>query len=275
MKQTVLSVRRKGPRIEARFKGRNGGASNWPHLVDHFLACLRAICAVLGKTCEPASDDFSLGCCRACVSVEKRTARRRDVCVATGRSTVSSSGEAQAQAAAYGRLGAAVACVARRRPTDELPRTADVARGRRGCETLPRKAPTPRHCVKTRSKKDRCATTECALWRASNGLRRPDLVASARAHWRVRNVAARGIGILLCDTRDFPQIRRGCETLMRHSSPLGPVTRLAGSVSLAPAFGGLIAPPRTARLGASCQRRALLAAVAPASVTASTYGKEA
>jgi hypothetical protein len=29
--------------------------------VDHFLACLRAICAVLGKTCEPTSDDLSLG----------------------------------------------------------------------------------------------------------------------------------------------------------------------------------------------------------------------
>ncbi len=61
MKQTILRVRRKGSRIEARFKGRNGGASNWPHLVDHFLACLRAVCAVLGKTCEPAGADLSLG----------------------------------------------------------------------------------------------------------------------------------------------------------------------------------------------------------------------
>jgi hypothetical protein len=61
---------------------------------------------------------------------------------------------------------------------------------------------------------------------------------------------------------------------MRHSRPLGPVARLAGSMSLAPAFAGLVAPPRAARLGTSRQRRALLAAVAPASVTASTYGKQ-
>ena len=61
MKQTFLRVRRKGNRIEARFKGREGGASNWTHLVDHFPVCLRAVCAVLGKSCEAASDDLSLG----------------------------------------------------------------------------------------------------------------------------------------------------------------------------------------------------------------------
>lgn len=61
MKQTILRVRRSGNRIEARFKSRNGGAPNWAHLVDHFPVCLRAVCAVLGKTCEQANEDLSLG----------------------------------------------------------------------------------------------------------------------------------------------------------------------------------------------------------------------
>jgi len=29
--------------------------------VDHFPVCLRAVCAVLGKTCEAATSDLSLG----------------------------------------------------------------------------------------------------------------------------------------------------------------------------------------------------------------------
>ena len=61
MKQTILRVRRRGNRIEARFKGRNGGAPNWAHLVDHFPVCVRAVCAVLGKTYEPANDELALG----------------------------------------------------------------------------------------------------------------------------------------------------------------------------------------------------------------------
>lgn len=61
MKQTILRVRRRGNRIEAGFKGRSGGAPNWAHLVDHFPVCLRAVCAVLGKTCEQANEDLSLG----------------------------------------------------------------------------------------------------------------------------------------------------------------------------------------------------------------------
>ena len=49
MKQTILRVRKVGKRVEARFRGRNGGARNWPHIVDHFVASLAAVCAVLGK----------------------------------------------------------------------------------------------------------------------------------------------------------------------------------------------------------------------------------
>lgn len=62
MKKTILRVRPRGNRVEACFKGRHGGAPNWQHHVDHFPVCLRAVCAVLGKTCEAALDpELSLG----------------------------------------------------------------------------------------------------------------------------------------------------------------------------------------------------------------------
>jgi hypothetical protein len=151
--------------------------------------------------------------------------------------------------------------------------------GRRGWPTAwpgnaPSPALSPRGRVKARPKKDRSATAESALRRTSSRLQRLDLAACGSAHWGPSNVGGRRVGALIRRTRNFPQIGGGCARLMRHSRPLRPVARLTGSMSLAPAFAGLVAPPRTARLGASRQRRALLAAVAPASVTASTYGKQ-